>query len=143
MTHETRFGQMEIVTDQNADLFLGNQRTTNEMNRRELKQHIERFQRSGLRVLSFVVDYHMKLAMPMSSFIFALFAAPLTLYSRAGRSFGVAVSLAVIFMYYVGMSVARSLGVNGVLPPIVAAWLVNSLFALVGLGLLIRADRPK
>ena len=56
VTHETRFGQMEIVTDQNADLFLGNQRTTNEMNRRELKQHIERFQRSGLRVLSFVVD---------------------------------------------------------------------------------------
>jgi len=143
VTHETRFGQMEIVTDQNADILIGNQRTTTEMNRRELKEHIERFQRSGLRVVSFVVDYHMKLALPMSSFIFALFAAPLSLYSRAGRSFGVAVSLVVILMYYVGMSVARSLGVNGVLPPLVAAWLINGLFALVGLVLMLRADRPK
>lgn len=143
VSHETRFGQMEIVTDQDADVFLGNQRTTTEMNRKELKQHIERFQRSGLRVLSFVVDYHMKLALPMSSFIFSLFAAPLTLYSRAGRSFGVAVSLVVIFLYYVGMSVARSLGVNGVLPPLVAAWLINGLFALAGVVLLLRADQPK
>jgi len=143
VSHETRFGQMEIVTDQKADVFLGNQRTTTEMNRKELKQHIERFQRSGLKVLSFVVDYHMKLALPMSSFIFALFAAPLTLYSRAGRSFGVAVSLVVILLYYVGMSVARSLGVNGVLPPIVAAWLINGLFALVGVVLIFLADRPK
>ena len=68
VSHETRFGQMEIVTDQKADVFLGNQRTTTEMYQ-ELKQHIERFQRSGLKVLSFVVDYHMKLALPMSSFI--------------------------------------------------------------------------
>lgn len=142
VTHETRFGQLEIVTDQDAEIFLGNQRTTEEMNRKELKEHIERFQRSGLRVLSFVVDYHIKLAMPMSSLIFALFAAPLTLHSRAGRSFGVAVSLIVILLYYVGMSVARSLGVNGVLPPLVAAWLVNSIFGLVGLVLILRSDRP-
>ena len=58
VSHETRFGQMEIVTDQKADVFLGNQRTTTEMNRKELKQHIERFQRSGLKVLSFVWISH-------------------------------------------------------------------------------------
>lgn len=141
VTHETRFQQLEIVTDQGADVFLGNQRTTDEMNRRELREHIERFQRSGLKVLSFVVDYHIKLAMPMSSLIFALFAAPMTLHSRAGRSFGVAVTLIVLLLYYVGTSVARSLGVNGVLPPLVSAWLVNGLFAVIGITLILRSDR--
>ncbi|NLJ75112.1 MAG: YjgP/YjgQ family permease [Firmicutes bacterium] len=139
--YETRFGRLEIITEQEAEVFLGNQRTTDEMNRRELKDHIERFQRGGLKVPSFVVDYHMKLALPMSSFIFALFGAPMTLRSRAGRSFGVALSLVVLLFYYVAVSVSRSLGANEVLPPLLSAWIVNVIFAVIGLWLIVRSDQ--
>ena len=140
LTHQTRFEELEIITEGRAELFFGTQKTTDEMNRQELRQHIERFQRGGLRVRSFVVDYHMKLALPMASFIFSLFGAPLSVYSRSGRSFGIAVSLVVTFIFYVATSVSRSLGVNGILPPVMAAWLTNGGFALVGGWLLLRID---
>lgn len=141
VSYQTRFEAMQIITPEDAELYFGNQRTTDEMNRKELKEHIERFQKSGLRVVSFVVDYHLKLALPMASFIFVLFGAPLSIYSRGGRSFGIAVSLVVTLVFYVANSVTRSLGVNEVLPPLAAAWLTNSLFAVVGGILLMRIDR--
>lgn len=138
---ESRFQRMEIITEQEGEVYLGNQRTVDEMNRKELREHIERFQRGGLKVLSFVVDYHLKLAMPMASFVFALFAAPLTLLGKGGRSFGVVLSLAILLFYYVAISVSRSMGINEMLPPVVAAWLVNTLFAIFGFAFLVRSDR--
>ena len=138
---ESRFQKMEITTEQEGEVYLGNQRTTDEMNRRELAEHIQHFQRGGLKVLYFVVDYHMKLALPMASFVFALFAAPLALLGKGGRSFGVVLSLVILLVYYVGMSVSRSMGVNEMLPPVVAAWLVNAFFALSGSILLVGSDR--
>lgn len=140
VAYETSFSQMEILTEQNADVFFGNQKTTDEMSRKELREHIERFQRGGLRVRSFVVDYHLKLALPMASFIFAIFGAPLSIRGRGGKSYGIAVSIVVTFLYYVITSVSRSLGVNGVLEPVIAAWLTNGAFALIGLVLILRSD---
>ncbi len=138
---ETSFDTMTLQTDDDADVYFGTQKTTDEMSRRELADHIERFQRGGLQVRSFVVDYHMKLAMPMASFMFALFGAPLALRSRGGRAFGIAVSIVVTFLYYVVSSVSRSLGVNAVLDPIAAAWLTNGVFGIIGVVLLTTADR--
>lgn len=138
---ESRFKRMEIVTEQEGEIYIGNQRTVDEMNRKELGEYIARFQRGGLQVRSFVIDYHMKLALPLSSFVFALFAAPLALKGKGGRSFGIVVSLIVLLFYYVAISVARSLGINEVLHPIVAAWLVNVIFAVSGFILLALADQ--
>ncbi len=50
-------------------------------------------------------------------------------------------SIILVFIYYVVMSVARSLGNNGVVDPVTGAWIQNYLFAVVGLFLLWRIDR--
>lgn len=140
VNYQTRFESMKIITPDSPEVYFGNQRTTDEMSRKELKQYIDRFQRSGLKVLSFVTEYHLKLAMPMASFIFVLFGAPLSLYSKSSKSFGIAVSLVVTLLYYVATPVCKSLAVNEVLPPLMAAWLTNSIFAVIGIALLIKAD---
>src|SRR5690606_19026465 len=103
--------------------FFGTQKTTDEMTRRELREHIELFERSGIEVRSFVVDYHLKLALPFAPLVFALVGAPHSMRSaRSGRFFGAAASLALSFLYFVFTSVSRSLGINGVLPALAAAW---------------------
>lgn len=138
---ESRFERMEIVTEQEGEVYFGNQRSVEEMSRRELAEYIERFQRGGLKVRSWVIEHHMRLALPMASFVFALFAAPLALMGKGGRAFGIVLSLAILLVYYVAVSVARSLGINEVLPPLVSAWLVNTLFAVTGFVFLILSDR--
>lgn len=127
--------------NERSDVFFGSQKTTDEMNRAELLEHIRLFERSGIEVRAFVVDYHLKLALPFASLIFALVGAPLSLRSaRSGRFFGISVSLGLSFLYFVFTSVSRSLGINGVLAPLVAAWLPTAVFAAFGLYLIRRAD---
>ncbi|MOA67072.1 putative permease YjgP/YjgQ family protein [compost metagenome] len=50
-------------------------------------------------------------------------------------------TIILVFIYYVVMSVARSLGNNGVVDPVTGAWIQNYLFAVVGVLLLWRVDR--
>lgn len=135
---EARFDSLQLQTIKESERLFGEQKTTEEMNRAELREHIELFQKSGLEVKDFVVDYHLKLALPFASLVFALLGAPLSFRSsRGGRTAGIVISLIIMFLYYVVTSVARSLGANGVIPPLAAAWLSNILFAGLGTGLLV------
>lgn len=139
---EVRATTLAFPMLEGTEAFFGNQRTTDEMNRAELGEHIRLFQRSGIDVRPFLVDYHMKLALPFASVVLSMFAAPLSLWGgRHGWVFGLGAAIGLAFVYYTLMALFRSLGANGVLPPLVAVWLGNALFAGVGVGLFALADR--
>ena len=135
---QARFEYMELPLIGSPERFFGQQKTTNEMSRGELREYIDLFQQSGLSVDDFVVDYHLKLGLPFASFVFVLLGAPLCFrFGRGGKMLGVILSLLIMFLYYVVTSISRSLGANGMLPPLIAAWLSNMLFSGLGVGLLV------
>lgn len=139
---DSAFAKLEYPMTEDLDTYLGNQKSTDEMTREELKRHIELFKRSGLDVKRFEVAYHMKASLPMAGLLWTLVGAPLSMRStRSGRFYGVVISIGVAFLYFVLSSLFRSLGGSGVLPPLVAAWLTNLLYAFVGTFLLYRVDR--
>lgn len=139
---DSAFAKLEYPMTEDLDTYLGNQKSTDEMTREELKRHIELFKRSGLDVKRFEVAYHMKASLPMAGLLWTLVGAPLSMRStRSGRFYGVVISIGVAFLYFVLSSLFRSLGGSGVLPPLVAAWLTNLLYAFVGAFLLYRVDR--
>jgi len=139
---EVRAESLDFPMTESTVSFLGNQRTTDEMNRAELAEHIRLFRRSGIDVTPFLVDYHIKLALPFASLVLALSAAPLSLWGgRHGWVFGLAASVGLAFLYYTLVALFRSLGNNGALPPLLAAWLGNLLFAALGIALFVKADR--
>ncbi len=142
VVYEARFKVMTIQMDEGLEAFFGEQKTPAEMSRRELWSHIKLFQRSGIRVNALVVDYDLKLALPLAALVFTLTGTPFGIAGpRSGRLFGAAVSGAIAFSYYALSSVLRSLGCNEVVPPIVAAWAPNVLFAAIGVALMIRSER--
>ncbi|MDI7247461.1 MAG: LptF/LptG family permease [Bacillota bacterium] len=144
VTYEARFKSMVIEMDQGLEAFFGEQKTPAEMSRRELGEHIALFRRSGIRVNALAVDYDLKLALPLAALIFVLTGAPLGVAGpRSGRLFGAVVSGAIAFSYYVFSSILRSLGCNEILPPVVAAWTPNILFAAAGVLLMIRSERVR
>ncbi len=136
--NQSTFNQLDITFNIDVTEFYGEQRTTAEMSRAALNKEIQLFQRSGLDVHSLVVDYHFKLANPFAALIFVLIGAPLSIKSDKGKVFGFIVSILVIFIYYVLVSVSRSLGRNGDLPALVAAWLPNFIFAVTGIIIILR-----
>jgi len=139
--YEGKSPRMEMRIDRNTNELFGNQKTTQEMSRRELKSHIDLFSKSGIDIKPFMVDYHIKVAMPFASLIFTVVGAPLSLKSsRGGRFFGIAASVVVTLFYYVLSATLKSFGSNGVLPPILAAWAPNIIFICLGLALIKRAE---
>ncbi|HMA59615.1 MAG TPA: LptF/LptG family permease, partial [Halanaerobiales bacterium] len=133
---ESQFKQMEFQITEEMQEMYGNQKTTDEMSRKELAKNIKLFRKSGINVNSLLVDYHLKLAQPLVAFIFVLIAVPLSLTNKKSRAVNITFTIIIIFGYYLLQSVCRSLGRNELLPPLLAAWLPNIIFLLLGLLIL-------
>ncbi|HEY0868344.1 MAG TPA: LptF/LptG family permease [Fimbriimonas sp.] len=81
------------------------------------------------------VKYHVKFAVPASVVVFAL-VAPLfsILFARSGGFVGVLISIVMVLLYYNGFIISTDiLGKYEFMPPWLAAWLTNILFAILGL----------
>ncbi len=52
---------------------------------------------------------------------------------------GVGIALATVLIYLLSVRISQGLGVGGVMPPAVAAWLPNLLFLGIGVALLSKA----
>jgi len=137
---ESKFQQMEIqLTDEMKELY-GSQKSSSEMSREELGKRIALFKKSGINVDSLMVDYHLKLAEPLTALIFVLISVPLSLSGKESRTLNLIFTIVIVFLYYVILSFSRSFGKNYILPPLLAAWLPNFIFFLLGLGLLFWRD---
>lgn len=105
----------------------------------ELGRFIEIAQRSGTRPLKLMVEQAQKIAIPVATLIIILFAAPLAHSSpRGGAAYGIGISLGITIVYLMLFKIAGGAGAAGVIPPIIAAWIPNALFAAAGVILTLR-----
>ncbi len=103
----------------------------------ELGRYIEALERSGGDGRPLQVKQALKLAVPFTCIIIAIFGAPLAVTSpRAGTAFGLAVSLATTMVFLTLIRLSEAVGASGVLPPTWAAWAPNVAFGAVGVWLL-------
>jgi lipopolysaccharide export system permease protein len=106
----------------------------------ELRDYIGRLQQAGHQVGKYLVDLYSKIAFPLAAPIMVLVGIPFALQSpRGGRVIGIALCLVLGLGYFVVHSAAVALARTDLLPPIVAAWSANFLFATLGLFLYLRA----
>ncbi|MFW5856015.1 MAG: LptF/LptG family permease [Bacillota bacterium] len=134
---ESNFGEMEVEITRDVENFFGQQRTPSEMSREELSEEISLFRDSGIDVTSLLVEYHLKLAVPFTPLIFVLLGTPLSLGNKESRALDIVFTIIVIFLYYLILSLSRSLGRNGMINPLLSAWLPNGIFVVLGVILLI------
>jgi lipopolysaccharide export system permease protein len=91
-----------------------------------------------------LVELHRKFAIPFACIVFGLVGVPLGIGSaRAVRSRGFAVSLAVIFTYYILLSAGQGFAEQGSIPAWLGLWLPNIVFGTIGVLLLRRAARER
>ena len=152
-----RDGGMDIVSDTGANFALtftaaldnkfterpidmmAKQRLPQELRYKELTRAIVALERSGTDANLLRVERALKIAIPVTCIIIALFGAPLaTSTQRGGGAFGIAISLATTMIFLLLIQLTKAIGVKGVMPPDVAAWLPSMVFALFGLVLLAR-----
>lgn len=118
---------------------LASSRSPHEMGYADLSRFIKALERSGGDTNELKVERALKIAIPLACLVIALFGAPLaTSTQRGGAAYGVGVSLATTIIYLMMIQLTKAVGGKGLLPPDLAAWLPNVIFAIAGLVLLSR-----
>lgn len=112
------------------------------MNFFELRDYIERLKKVGEKFDKELVELNFKISFPFANLIIMLFCVPLVSKSSRskGRGLVFALGLLVCFLYLSSLRICQSLGHNGVLSPLLAAWLPNLIFASIGIIFVIKAE---
>jgi lipopolysaccharide export LptBFGC system permease protein LptF len=106
---------------------------SSEMNFEELRRYIRELQQSGFDVVRFKVQLEKKLAFPVITFVMAVLAIPFALSAgKRGAVAGVAVAVGIAVVYSVTSGLFEAMGNISQLPPVMAAWSPDLIFALVG-----------
>lgn len=108
-----------------------------EMKFSELTRYVNLLTQDGYGAARYAVKLEEKISLPFVNFIMALLGIPLSLREggRPGLARGVGVSLVIGISFWVVHYFSLALGKSGLLPPIAAAWMANSIFLLFGLSL--------
>ncbi|HEX6053850.1 MAG TPA: LptF/LptG family permease [Gemmatimonadaceae bacterium] len=110
-----------------------------EMGYRDLSRYIAALERSGGDANELRVERALKLAVPITCIIIALFGAPLaTSTQRGGAAYGIGISLATTVIFLMLIQLTKAVGGKGIVTPEIAAWTPNVVFALIGLVMLAR-----
>ena len=121
-----------MPTEQPLDL-MAQPRDPQEMRFRELTRFIAALERSGGDANLLRVERALKIAIPITCLVIALFGAPLaTSTQRGGTAYGIGVSLATT--RHLSHDDPAHEGGRGkaLITPDMAAWLPNAMFALMG-----------
>jgi len=137
-----RFERLSITTGERPDDVAKEERDPDAMGFAELRRWIERCRQSGGEARPYLVDMHLKFAMPFVNVITLLIGASLsTRLRRGGTALGFGLSLIISFLYYSLIRAGQALGHGGALPLVLAAWIANLIFGALGIILLLRAQR--
>jgi lipopolysaccharide export system permease protein len=114
-------------------------RDPQEMRFAELTRFIRSLERSGGDAALLRVERTLKIAIPVTYLVIALFGAPLaTSTQRGGTAYGIGLSLATTVTFLMLIQLTKAVGGKSLIAPDLAAWIPNVLFAVMGLVLLAR-----
>ena len=150
-------GELKLVTDSTPDVAMSfaslqdrqfaerpmdmmvKPRSPQEMRYRELTRFIRTLERSGGDANQLRVERALKIAIPVTCIIIALFGAPLaTSTQRGGAAYGVGISLAITVIFLMLIQLTKAIGSKGLMPPDLAAWVPSAIFGVLGVALLAR-----
>jgi lipopolysaccharide export system permease protein len=142
--HEIRFERMEIEMELKPELIFNNNMDVRQVASGEAAKLIDEKRKRGEDTRRDEMDYHTKFSLPLATFFTILLAAPIGIrFSKMGNYFGVAISIALVFVWYLAYSTFTSLGATGTVPPVLAAWVQNLAFGIAGVLLLLQMQDIK
>jgi LPS export ABC transporter permease LptG/LPS export ABC transporter permease LptF len=104
-----------------------------EMNYEQLSRYIHELQQSGFEVVKLKVQLQKKIAFPIITFVMGVLAIPFALSAgKRGTMAGVATAIGIAVVYTIISGLFEAMGNISQLPPTLAAWSPDIIFALLG-----------
>ncbi len=127
-----KFETKEIKIPEKPIDFAYENKDIDKLNIREALKYINKLKVKGFTYQKELVDFHLKFSFPFMCFIMMLIGAPLSFYStKSVVIMSIGMALLTGFLITLVMGISISFGKNGVIPPIIAAWVANIIFIIV------------
>ncbi len=109
----------------------------------EIAEQISRLHEAGVDSIGYQTDLQFKYSTPVACFIFSFVGFIFSVFSPRKETFvGMLYAIILVLVYYVLISVFKSLGKQGIIPfPILSAWLTNVAYLAFGIYIFIRVRR--
>jgi LPS export ABC transporter permease LptF/LPS export ABC transporter permease LptG len=125
------FAQREYLWTSGGDL-------PEQMTLQDLGTQIGLLEASGYDTTKLRVAWHAKLAHPVTPLVMVLLGLPFAFrLGRRGSLYSIGIALILVIVYWATLAIFEALGLETVLPPVLAAWAPNALYACAGLYLLL------
>jgi lipopolysaccharide export system permease protein len=108
-----------------------------------LSRFIEEEKMEGsANVGAYLVEKYRRISIPIATFILTLIGVSLSSKKvRGGIGLQLAFGIGLSFIYILFMQVSNTFAINGVMPPLIAVWLPNLIFTIIGFALLRNAPK--
>jgi lipopolysaccharide export system permease protein len=129
----------EVVKDISREMqeIYGGPTSAQEMTGPQLKNLIDTYRAGAVRQTALETDYFFKFSIPVANAVFAMIGALFGVVNpRKENASGVIFAIACIAIYWILMTIMRSLGQKDIIEPWIAAWGQNIVFFVLGLPFL-------
>jgi len=138
----TRFSNHYMKLPETPETFIRKTRSPEEMSFRQLKKYAERVRNEGYDNTKYLVEMHTKIAFPFIIFIMTLVGVTIALTQKKVKiHLAVSIGMGICFIYILIFGFSRSLGLSGILPPILSAWFANLAFFLFSIYMMTYVER--
>jgi len=140
---QVAFDRFQVRTfpelDESPEYFMKKMEQGMQMNFQQLEAYIGDLQQSGFDTVRLRVQLYNKFSIPLFALIMAMISVPFAfLVGNRGAMAGIGVSIGIAMSYWGIGKLFEQVGNANQLPPSVAAWAPDALFALAGVYLLLR-----
>jgi lipopolysaccharide export system permease protein len=113
-----------------------------EMNFLQIASFVKKRQRAGQDVSKEKVELNYRFSYPIITLVLMLITLPISLVlRRGGIAVGLGISIGLSFLFWGFIQSSRAYGVAGMLNPVLAAWLPNIVFGILGIVLILKTPR--
>ncbi|TVQ89116.1 MAG: YjgP/YjgQ family permease [Bacteroidetes bacterium] len=139
----SRGSRMDTIIPLTPDDFIQNLREIEGLNFRELRDFIESERLRGSENIKFYqVEKHRRVAFPFATLVLTVIGVSLSSRKvRGGLGLHLGMGLTLSFAFILFMQVSTTFATNGNLPPAIAVWIPNIIFAALGAYLLKTAPK--
>ena len=134
------FKEKQILISETPKDFQEIEKEVDGLKIKELHQYIQTIKNAGADTKSYEVKLHSRFSLSFIPIVMCFLAVPFSVGNRreGGLAKDLGLCLGTTFLYWLFYSISLSLGVNGVLPPWLAAWLPSATFLSLAMVLISR-----
>lgn len=138
---DVKFSKMELDIEKDLESYLRLGKSPKEMKGSEIKSKILFFKKVGIDASPLIVELYSRYANSLGPLIIVLVGIPLSLlFNLKSKSWGVIFTFVLVVLYQGSSAWLSAMGKEKLIPPTLAPWIPNIVFAIFGLLLFALLD---